>query len=394
MIRPDQIPKLTPHQRTRPPRMLPDHHLVPRPHLQFGLDEDKLQALNRTGRGGDVYGAGDRFRQAPRLERSGLLPGATWQNEVSFPLQVSQRLQTGGTLHLATGIEEAEPPADVVGQGRPLEGLPTRLEREAYLLQVLELGEGTLDLVLGFHPAKLYGAPRIVQRKLRAKGSPRGRIGCGGDASDAVGASPDLSGRARDRCDRTDFEAKIAHGRLQLGPSTLTGSTGSARVDDPEAVLLWRFSSSVPSCSGGATTLAPAGHEHRWHLFALQETSPMKKLSMVLSVIALVTSATACAEKASPEEVERACRRNLEFPTWESWERTLKTKGFKTADIEAARPQAAKDIAKELETAEAKELRAKCAEVFSKLTKKQIQCRLNAKTHSEFMACPPQPKKK
>ena len=143
---------------TRPLRMLPDHHLVPYPHLLLGLDGNQLQALNCTGLGGHVYRAGDRFRQAPGVERLGLVSGASRKAEVSFPLQIPQRLHTGGTLCLATGVEKAELPAEVVGQGDPREGLSTRLEREAYPLQVLGRGEGTLDLMLSFHAATLHGA--------------------------------------------------------------------------------------------------------------------------------------------------------------------------------------------------------------------------------------------
>lgn len=98
MIRPDQISQLTPDQRPRPLTMPLDHHLVPCPHLPFALDHDQPQPLKQAGLGGNVYGGSDRFWETPRSGCVPLVLGNQRQDDVSFPLQIPQRLQAGALL--------------------------------------------------------------------------------------------------------------------------------------------------------------------------------------------------------------------------------------------------------------------------------------------------------
>jgi hypothetical protein len=118
-------------------------------------------------------------------------------------------------------------------------------------------------------------------------------------------------------------------------------------------------------------------------------------LTAIVLTLALLVPMGGCGEKGTPEQVAQACKHQVTLSMWSSWEKRVREQ-LKMApkQIEAARPAAKALFDKELQTDKAKAILDRCETVFARLSKSQIECRLNAKSPDEFRACPPQAKKK
>ncbi len=119
----------------------------------------------------------------------------------------------------------------------------------------------------------------------------------------------------------------------------------------------------------------------------------MSRYALVVALCALFGGA--CSDKASPEEVERACRHQLTVATWTGYEVRLKQEGVTPATVapeqwQRVRAEAQADIDARLASEQGQRSLAKCQQVYAQLSSSRIECILAASDAVSINSCMPQ----
>ncbi len=125
----------------------------------------------------------------------------------------------------------------------------------------------------------------------------------------------------------------------------------------------------------------------------------MRPKTVVLAVAITTLGIGACASKASPEEVERACRHQLSVATWTGYQVRLKHEGVTPASVppeewQRIRADAQTDIDARLASPEGQQSLAKCKKVYAQLSAGRIECILGASDAVSVNNCMPQAEKR